>query len=181
MIDQTVFNGRDSGDTLLGLILNQLRPAARQTNPLKPQWVDLLRSPFLLFAVDFDAANGSDDQLRSYLVGLWGDMSTELKDVFQHSAAQAYERDEVQMPLTSEIAQRMIKASQDKAREPDLQQMPATSITALSAIHGRGVMPMGSVTILREGDQVIAGIGCSGATDEQDGECAHAARDAFAS
>ena len=64
---------------------------------------------------------------------------------------------------------------------PDLQQMPATSITALSAIHGRGVMPMGSVTILREDDRVIAGIGCSGATDEQDGECAHAARDAFAS
>ena len=132
------------------------------------------------------------------------------------------------MPLTSEIAQRMIKASQDKARElgvavssaivdadgrlfafgrmseapwisievsqakaftgallrrdgPDLQQMAATSITALSAIHGRGVMPMGSVTVLREGDQVIAGIGCSGATDEQDGQCAHAARDAYAS
>jgi len=26
---------------------------------------------------------------------------------------------------------------------------------------------------------VIAGIGCSGATDDQDGECARAARDAF--
>ena len=132
------------------------------------------------------------------------------------------------MPLTSEIAQRMIKASQDKARElgvavstaivdadgrlfafgrmegahwvsvevsqakaftaavlqsdgADFQQMPDTVFSALSAIHGRGVMPMGSVTILREGDQVIAGIGCSGATDEQDGQCAHAARDAFAS
>jgi uncharacterized protein GlcG (DUF336 family) len=131
------------------------------------------------------------------------------------------------MPLTSEIAQRMISASQDKARElgvavstaivdadgrlfafgrmpeahwisvevsqakaftgallrrdgPDLQRMQAAMLSALSGLHGRGLIPAGSVTTLREGDSVIAGIGCSGATDEQDGECAHAARDAYA-
>ena len=84
MLDQAVFNGRVSGDTLLDLLLNAFRPPAGRTNPLKPQWVDLLRSPFLLFAVDFDAANGSDDELRSYLTGLWSDMSTELKDIFEH-------------------------------------------------------------------------------------------------
>jgi hypothetical protein len=84
VLDQVVFNGRVSGDTLFDLVLNKFRPATRRTNPLKPQWVDLLRSPFLLFAVDFDAANGTDDELRSYLTGLWNDMSTELQDIFQH-------------------------------------------------------------------------------------------------
>jgi uncharacterized protein GlcG (DUF336 family) len=130
------------------------------------------------------------------------------------------------MPLTAEAAQRMIRASQEKARElgvavctaivdadgrlfafgrmegspwlsidvsqskaftgallrrdgPDLQQMQPQMLQALSAVQGRGLLPMGSVTTLRENDVVIAGIGCSGATDEQDGECAHAARDAY--
>jgi uncharacterized protein GlcG (DUF336 family) len=63
---------------------------------------------------------------------------------------------------------------------PDLQAMPESTVAALSAVHGRGLMPMGSVTTLRVEGQLIAGIGCSGATDEQDGECAHAARDAYA-
>jgi uncharacterized protein GlcG (DUF336 family) len=131
------------------------------------------------------------------------------------------------MALTAEAAQRMILASQAKAREigvavctaifdaegrlfafgrmdgapwlsievsqskaftgallrrdgPELQQMQPAMLSALSALHSRALMPLGSVTTLREGDQVIAGIGCSGATDEQDGECAHAARDAYA-
>ena len=131
------------------------------------------------------------------------------------------------MPLTAEVAQRMIRASQDKARElgvavctaildpegrlfafgrmedapwisievspakaftgallrrdgADLAAMPPGALSALSAVQGRGLMPMGSVTILLEGSTLIAGIGCSGATDEQDGECAHAARDAYA-
>src|SRR5690349_17349346 len=43
VLDQAVFNGRESGDTLLSLLLNLFRPPARQTDPLKPQWVDLLR------------------------------------------------------------------------------------------------------------------------------------------
>jgi uncharacterized protein GlcG (DUF336 family) len=132
------------------------------------------------------------------------------------------------MPLTAEAAQRMIRASQDRAREigvavstaivdadgrlfafarmdgapwisievsqakaftgallrrdgPDLQQMQPATLSALSAGRGSGLMPMGSVTTLRENDVVIAAIGCSGATDDQDGECAHAARDAYAS
>jgi uncharacterized protein GlcG (DUF336 family) len=132
------------------------------------------------------------------------------------------------MPLTAETAQRMIRASQDKARElgvavstaivdaegrlfafarmdgapwisvevsqakaftaallrrdgPDLQQMPPATVSALSGLHGRHLMPMGSVTTVPDGGQVVAGVGCSGATDEQDGQCAHAARDAYAS
>jgi hypothetical protein len=84
VLDQTVFNGRVSGDTLLGLVCNKFRPATQTTDPLKPQWVDLLRSPFLLFAADFDAASGSDDELRGYLTGLRNDMSDELNDIFEH-------------------------------------------------------------------------------------------------
>ena len=130
------------------------------------------------------------------------------------------------MPLTSEVAQRMISGSQDKARElgiavstaivdadgrlfafgrmdgahwisidvsqakaftgsllrrdgPELQQLPPATLSALSNVQRRGLMPTNSVTIVREGDRLIAGIGCSGGTDEQDGECAHAARDRF--
>jgi uncharacterized protein GlcG (DUF336 family) len=130
------------------------------------------------------------------------------------------------MPLTAEIAQRMIQASQDKARElgvavstaivdadgrlfafgrmeqahwisievsqakaftgallrrdgQDLQDMPPAMLAALSGLHGRSLMPLGSVTTVHDGGRVIAGVGCSGATDEQDGQCAHAARDAY--
>ncbi|WP_158745296.1 heme-binding protein [Acidisphaera sp. L21] len=67
---------------------------------------------------------------------------------------------------------------------PALQQVPSAMISALSLMQARAVLPMGSITVLRdENDRVIAGIGCSGigstgATDVQDGECARAARDA---
>ncbi len=135
------------------------------------------------------------------------------------------------MSLTHEIAQRMIGASHEKARElgmavstaivdaegrlfafgrmdgkhwlsidaaqakaftgaalgqdgAALQHVPAALISAVSLMQARAVLPMGSVTVLRdENNRLIAGIGCSGigsagATDEQDGECARAARDA---
>jgi glc operon protein GlcG len=132
------------------------------------------------------------------------------------------------MPLTTEIAQRMIVASQEKAREigiavstaildaegrlyafarmdgahwmsiessqakaftgvmfrrdgPDLAQVPAEVLTTLSTLQGRGLMAMGSVTTVREDDKVIAGVGCAGGADDQDGQCAHAARDAYTS
>jgi uncharacterized protein GlcG (DUF336 family) len=62
---------------------------------------------------------------------------------------------------------------------PELQQMQPNVLAALSAVQGRGLLAAGSVTTLREDNVVIAGIGCSGATDEQDGECARAARDAY--
>jgi uncharacterized protein GlcG (DUF336 family) len=64
---------------------------------------------------------------------------------------------------------------------PELQQVPSDLVTALAAAHGRGLLRLDSVTTLREGGRVIAGIGSSGATDDQDGECARAARDAYSS
>jgi glc operon protein GlcG len=130
------------------------------------------------------------------------------------------------MPLTNEIAQQMINASQDKARElgvavataivdaegrliafsrmdgvhwlsidvaqakaftgallrregAELQQMDPILLARLSTLQNRGLMPARSVTILREGDQLLASVGCSGGTDEQDGECAQAARNTY--
>ena len=62
---------------------------------------------------------------------------------------------------------------------PQLQQMEAATLDGLGRLHGRVLVALGSVTTLREGDRVIAGIGCSGGTDDQDGECARAARDAY--
>ena len=132
------------------------------------------------------------------------------------------------MPLTSDIAERMIRASHEKARQlgveistaivdadgrlfafgrmdnahwisidvsqakaftgallrregPALQEMKPTTLSALSTMQGRALMATGSVTLVRDGNRLVAGIGCSGATDEQDGECAHAARDAYGS
>ncbi len=62
----------------------------------------------------------------------------------------------------------------------ELQKMRPELFPALAAIQGRGLLPNPSVTTLREGNRVIAGIGCSGATNEaEDKECAFAARDAF--
>jgi uncharacterized protein GlcG (DUF336 family) len=62
---------------------------------------------------------------------------------------------------------------------PELLQMDPMVFLSLSITEGRGLMAFGSVTIVREDGRVIAGIGCSGATDDQDGQCAHAARDAY--
>ena len=141
------------------------------------------------------------------------------------------QRGEIDVALTTEVSQRMIKASHDKARElgvavstaivdadgrlvafgrmdgthwlsidaaqakaftgaitrqegVELQRMQPAFVSALSMMQERALLPMASVTILRENEQLIAGIGCSGmgshgATDELDGECARAARDAY--
>jgi len=62
----------------------------------------------------------------------------------------------------------------------DLQNMNPAVLSALSVMYGGKLLAMGSVTPVRQDGVVIASVGCSGATDEQDGECARAARDAYA-
>ncbi|MEJ0092069.1 MAG: hypothetical protein WDN46_01095 [Methylocella sp.] len=74
LLDDVVFNGRVSGDSLLNLA----------TNPLKPRRVDHLSTPFLIFTADFDANGGGDDELKTYLTELWATMSEELNDIFRH-------------------------------------------------------------------------------------------------
>lgn len=74
IIDGPAFNGRISTDTLLA--------AVRDINPLTPQPVDRLNTPYLLFAADIDAR--SEDAVRSYTYALWETMSADLKIIFGH-------------------------------------------------------------------------------------------------
>ncbi len=76
VLDDVVFNGRVSGDSLLDLI--------RGVDPSVAQPIDRLSTPFLIFLADFDAESGGDDQLGAYLTELWATMSSELIQIFQH-------------------------------------------------------------------------------------------------
>src|SRR4051812_5766821 len=55
LIDAPPYNGRVSGDSLLAKL--------RQVDPTVHQPVDGLATPYLLFAADFDAPDGSDSAL----------------------------------------------------------------------------------------------------------------------
>ena len=93
----------------------------------------------------------------------------------------AFERMEGSRWISVEVAQAKAYTGALLGRDgPDLAQMAPGMLASLAAMHQHAVMPAGSVTTLREGNRLVAGIGCSGATDERDGECAHAARDAYA-
>lgn len=76
VIEDAIYNGRNP--------TNALKSALEGTNLGIPQPVDHLNTAYLLFAADFDAASGDDNELRSYLTGLWSDMETELRAVFRH-------------------------------------------------------------------------------------------------
>jgi hypothetical protein len=76
VLDDVVFNGRTTCDTLVDAI--------RGVNPLIPQKVDRLSTPFLIFAADFDADSGDDSALRKYTATLWASMAPELTDIFRH-------------------------------------------------------------------------------------------------
>ena len=51
-------------------------------------------------------------------------------------------------------------------------------LSTFSTIYRRSMVQFASVTVLHHDSKLVAGIGCSGATDEEDGLCADAARDA---
>jgi hypothetical protein len=75
IIDDVAYNGRDQGNTFLNLLSGD--------DPVIAQPQDHLSCPFLLFAVDFDAASGADSERDSYLAELWSTMRTELHDIFR--------------------------------------------------------------------------------------------------
>jgi hypothetical protein len=75
IIDGPAFNGRHAGDTILELL--------RGINPLEPQPVDRLSTPYLLFAADIDAPEDGD-ALRNYTEVLWETMEDDLKVIFGH-------------------------------------------------------------------------------------------------
>jgi hypothetical protein len=73
IIDDVAYNGRTARSTLVDALAETVLTVAQ------PQ--DHLRCPFLLFAVDFDAASGSDAERDSYLAELWSTMEPELRDI----------------------------------------------------------------------------------------------------
>ena len=78
IIDGPAFNGRVSGDSLVGAI--------RGVNPLVPQTVDRLDIPYLLFAADIDAPGDGEAALRAYTDQLWATMKDDLAIIFGHCA-----------------------------------------------------------------------------------------------
>jgi hypothetical protein len=74
LIDAPPYNGRESGDTLIDKV--------RGLNPFTPQQADSFAAPYLLFAADFDAVDGSDAALRLFTDTLWSTMQDDLMQVF---------------------------------------------------------------------------------------------------
>jgi len=78
IIGGPAYNGRLSGDTLLGVL--------RDINPLIPQPVDRLSIPYLLFSADIDAPGDGEAALRAYTDSLWATMNKDLVEIFSHCA-----------------------------------------------------------------------------------------------
>lgn len=74
VIDDVAYNGREQQNTLIAQI--------KKVNLVAAQPQDHLACPFLLFTVDFDAANGSDVERDKYLTTLWQTMGDELGKIF---------------------------------------------------------------------------------------------------
>lgn len=73
IIDDVDYNGRTGRNTLINALAGTVLTVAQ------PQ--DHLQCPFLLFAVDFDAASGSDAERDAYLAELWNTMEGELRGI----------------------------------------------------------------------------------------------------
>ena len=120
LIDAPPYNGRVSGDLLLAKL--------RQVDPTVHQPVDSWPTPYLLFAADFDAPDGSDTSLRVFTDTLWATMRPELTRIF----ACCYGFDAASI-TTAEAFFRYVKACQvettfpfnDYWRPAELARMPA--------------------------------------------------------
>jgi hypothetical protein len=73
IINNPVFNGRMSADTLLSIV--------NEVDPLVAQPVDGFTKPYLVFAADIDAPEG-EASVRTYTDSLWKTMSADLKEIF---------------------------------------------------------------------------------------------------
>lgn len=142
LIDAPPYNGRESGDSLVAKL--------RQVDPTVHQPVDRFPAPYLLFAADFDAPDGSDTSLRAFTDTLWATMRPELTAIF----ASCYGFDKATV-TTAEDFFRYVKACQvettfpfnDYWRPADLARMPADLPlpTAALALVGRYVKPIAAV------------------------------------
>ena len=75
IIDDVAYNGRDWAQCDFGDAA-----AANDLTAAQPQ--DHLTCPFLLFAADFDAESGADEERDSYLAELWNTMEEDLREIF---------------------------------------------------------------------------------------------------
>jgi hypothetical protein len=142
LIDAPPYNGRVSGDTLVAKI--------RQEDPTLHQPVDELRAPYLLFAADFDAPDGSDASLRKFTDTLWATMRPELTRIF----ACCYGFDAATVTTADDFF-RYVKACQvettfpfnDYWRPADLARMPADLPLPTKALGvvGRYAKPIAAV------------------------------------
>ena len=73
IIHDVDYNGREQTNTLWSLVLGE--------NLVVAQPQDHLSCPYLLFAVDFDAASGAASERDSYLATLWQTMESELRGI----------------------------------------------------------------------------------------------------
>ncbi|WP_020173445.1 hypothetical protein [Methyloferula stellata] len=76
VIDVPAFNGRVQTDAVV--------MALRKINPIVPQPVDQLNTPYLFFSADFNCIHGDDRDLESYLATLWATMEPEIRKIFQY-------------------------------------------------------------------------------------------------
>lgn len=76
VIDVPAFNGRIQTDAVV--------MALRKINPVVPQPVDQLSTPYLFFSADFNCIHGDDRDLDSYLATLWATMEPEIRKIFQY-------------------------------------------------------------------------------------------------
>lgn len=76
VLDDVIYNGRVSGNALWDRLTG--------VDPLDPQPVDRLTTPYLYFGADFDARSGADADRNAYLTALWDTMEPELTDIFRH-------------------------------------------------------------------------------------------------
>mgnify|MGYP003626082413 CR=1 FL=1 len=76
IIDTLHYNGRRPSNPIVDLL--------EKVQLTVPEDVDALPHAYLVLAVDFDAADGSDAALRSYTDGLWAHMAAELTMLYRH-------------------------------------------------------------------------------------------------
>lgn len=76
VIDTLHYNGRRPSNPILDLLEN--------VQLTIPEDVDALPHAYLVLAVDFDAADGSEAALRAYTDDLWAHMAPELQMLYRH-------------------------------------------------------------------------------------------------
>ncbi len=85
VLNDTIYNGRDPENALAIALLGP--------NPVLPLPFDRLTTPFLMLAIDFDAASGDPAEVKAYLAELWHLMEAELTAVFRYCVGFGQVRD----------------------------------------------------------------------------------------